>query len=114
MLGQRVSELLQKGNPPFINAQAGFGGGIVRGWSTYIISTTAKPNEEAAALEAIYRENERVKKFGFTEGELERAKTNMLVCLESAYNKKTKLPPKIISVKCNLTSLREEPIIDFD
>lgn len=65
MLGQRVSELLQKGNPPFINAQAGFGGGIVRGWSTYIISTTAKPNEEAAALEAIYRENERVKKFRF-------------------------------------------------
>ena len=35
-----------------------------------MISTTAKPNEEAAALEAIYRENERVKKFGFTEGEL--------------------------------------------
>ena len=90
MLGQRVSELLQKGNPPFINAQAGFGGGIVRGWSTYIISTTAKPNEEAAALEAIYRENERVKKFGFTEGELERAKTNMLVGLESAYKQKDK------------------------
>ena len=49
MLGQRVSELLQKGNPPFISAQAGFGGNIVRGWNTYIISTTAKPNEEAGA-----------------------------------------------------------------
>ena len=114
MLGQRVSELLQKGNPPFINAQAGFGGGIVRGWSTYIISTTAKPNEEAAALEAIYRENERVKKFGFTEGELERAKTNMLVGLESAYKQKDKTTSEDYIGEMQSNFLEGEPIIDFD
>lgn len=114
MLGQRVSELLQKGNPPFINAQAGFGGGIVRGWSTYIISTTAKPNEEAAALEAIYRENERVKKFGFTEGELERAKTNMLVGLESAYKQKDKTTSEDYIGEMQSNFLDGEPIVDFD
>ena len=114
MLGQRVSELLQKGNPPFINAQAGFGGGIVRGWSTYIISTTAKPNEEAAALEAIYRENERVKKFGFTEGELERAKTNMLVGLESAYKQKDKTTSEDYISEMQSNFLEGEPIVDFD
>ena len=114
MLGQRVSELLQKGNPPFINAQAGFGGGIVRGWSTYIISTTAKPNEEAAALEAIYRENERIKKFGFTEGELERAKTNMLVGLESAYKQKDKTTSEDYIGEMQSNFLDGEPIVDFD
>lgn len=35
MLGQRVSELLQKGNPPFINGSAGFAGEIVRGLEGY-------------------------------------------------------------------------------
>lgn len=114
MLGQRVSELLQKGNPPFINAQAGFGGGIVRGWSTYMISATAKPNEEAAALEAIYRENERVKKFGFTEGELERAKTNMLVGLESAYKQKDKTTSEDYIGEMQSNFLDGEPIVDFD
>ena len=114
MLGQRVSELLQKGNPPFISAKAGFGGGIVRGWNTYFISTTAKPNEEAEALEAIYRENERVKKFGFTEGELERAKTNMLVGLESANKQKDKTTSEDYISEMQSNFLEGEPIVDFD
>ena len=114
MLGQRISELLQKGNPPFINAQAGFGGGIVRGWNVYVMTATAKPNQEAEALEAVYRENERVKRFGFTQGELERAKTNMLVGLESAYKQKDKTTSEdyIEEIKSNFTE--GEPIVDFD
>jgi zinc protease len=89
MFSQRVSEMLQKGNPPFINARSGFGG-LLRGVSAYTIAATAKPNEEALALEAIYRENERVKRFGFTTGELERVKTNTLVAIESAYKQRDK------------------------
>ena len=114
MLGQRISELLQKGNPPFINAQAGFGGGLVRGWNVYAISATAKPNEEAGALEAVYRENERVKRFGFTQGELERAKTNMLVGLESAYKQKDKTTSEDYIGEMKSNFLEGEPIVDFD
>jgi zinc protease len=90
MFAQRVSELLQRGDPPFINARGGFSG-LVRGINTYSISTTAKPNEEALALETIYRENERVKRFGFTDGELERVKINTLVSLESSYKQRDKI-----------------------
>lgn len=114
MLGQRISELLQKGNPPFINAQAGFSGGLVRGWNVYAISATAKPNEEAEALEAVYRENERVKRFGFTQGELERAKTNMLVSLESAYKQKDKTTSEAYIDEMKSNFLEGEPIVDFD
>jgi zinc protease len=89
MFSQRVSELLQKGNPPFINAGSGFSG-ILRGVDAYVISATAKPNEEALALESIYRENERVKRFGFTAGELERIKTNTLVSIETTYKQRDK------------------------
>ena len=93
MLSQRVSELLQKGNPPFINAGSGFSD-LLRGVDVYSISATAKPNEEALALQAIYQENERVKRFGFTNGELDRIKKNTLVSIESAYKQRDKITSK--------------------
>ena len=66
------------------------GTGEMRGYNAYNINTTAKPNEEDVALEAILTENERIRRFGFTPSELERVKTNMLVGLESAYKEKDK------------------------
>ncbi|MEY8593585.1 insulinase family protein [Butyricimonas hominis] len=114
MLAQRISELLQKGNPPFINGSAGFAGGIVRGVNAYYFGATAKPNEEAEALEAIYRENERVKRFGFTRGELERAKTNMLVGLESANKQKDKTTSEAYIDEIKENFLEGDPIVDFD
>lgn len=103
MAGARISEMMQKGNPPFINGGFGFDG-FVRGYNAYNINTTAKPNEEDVALEAILTENERIRRFGFTPSELERVKTNMLVGLESAYKEKTKPVTKVISGKCKRIS----------
>lgn len=114
MLGQRISELLQKGNPPFINGSAGFAGEIVRGLEGYYFGATAKPNEEAQALETIYRENERVKRFGFTQGELDRAKTNMLVGLESANKQKDKTTSESYIEEMQNNFLDGEPMVDFD
>ena len=113
MLSQRIRELLQKGNPPFINGSSGFSG-MVRGTGIYIMSATAKPNEEALALEAIYRENERVKRFGFTEGELERVKTNTLVSLESALKQKDKISSESYIEEIKQNFLEGEPMVDFD
>jgi zinc protease len=113
MFAQRVHELLQKGNPPFINGNSGFGA-LSRGMSVYSISTTAKPNEEPLALEAIYRENERVKRFGFTAGELERVKINTLVSLESSYKQRDKISSR--SYVSNIMShfLEGEPLDDAE
>ena len=89
MLNARISEIMQQANPPFLGGQIGFSG-FVRGYNAYDISTTAKPNQEDIALETILTENERAKRFGFTENELERVKTNALARLESAYKQKDK------------------------
>lgn len=88
--------------------------GMVRGTGIYIMSATAKPNEEALALEAIYRENERVKRFGFTEGELERVKTNTLVSLESALKQKDKISSESYIEEIKQNFLEGEPMVDFD
>jgi len=90
MFRMRISELLQKGTPPFISGNSGYGG-FVRFYDAYAISVTADPNKEDVALEAILTETERVKRYGFTATELERAKTNFLTQIESAYKQKDKI-----------------------
>ena len=90
MIGNRIQELLQKGTPPFVNGYIQHGG-FVRGYNTTVIGTTANPNEEAKALEAIYTEAYRAKLHGFTEGELERAKINLLTSIESGYKQRDKI-----------------------
>ena len=90
MFSQRISELLQKGNPPFISGTISISG-FLRGYDAYVISATAKPNQEEIALESILIENERVRRYGFTESELERAKSNYLMRLESSYKQKDKI-----------------------
>ena len=90
MIGTRISELLQKGNPPFINGSVRFSD-YPRTASLMSLSTTAKENEEAIAFEAILTEVERVKRFGFTEGELGRAKTSVLLSYENYYKQRDKI-----------------------
>ncbi|HAG16100.1 MAG TPA: insulinase family protein [Bacteroidales bacterium] len=90
MFALRIAELLQKGTPPFINAQSGFMP-FVRYYNAFAINVTANPNQEEIALEAILTEVERVKRFGFTATELERAKSNLLTQMESAYKQKDKI-----------------------
>ncbi|MBS2212945.1 insulinase family protein [Carboxylicivirga mesophila] len=90
MISARISELLQKGNPPFINGSVGFSD-YPRTVSLMSISATAKENEEAIAFESILTEVERVKRHGFTEGELERAKASMLLGYENYYKQRDKI-----------------------
>ncbi|HPR32301.1 MAG TPA: insulinase family protein [Prolixibacteraceae bacterium] len=90
MTGMRIQELLQKGTPPFVAGALQYSG-MVRGYDVYQVVAISNPNEEHKALEAIMAENERIKRFGFTESELERTKLILLTNLESAYKQKDKI-----------------------
>ena len=83
MISNRISEMIQRGNAPFLSASIGISG-MVRGYSAYAMSATAKPNQEKEALEAVIREHERIVQHGFTDSELERAKTNILTSIRSS------------------------------
>lgn len=113
MINSRVGELMQKGNPPFIGGGLGYSG-FVRGYDAYFINATAKPNQEDIALEAILTENERVKRFGFNNSELERVKTNMLVNLESAYKQKDKTNNEEYIGEIKSHFLEKEPMVNIE
>ena len=91
MINTRINELLQKENPPFVSGYVSFDGYFARNYNAFSITATANKNEEAKALEAIYTEAERARKFGFTKGELDRAKAKMVSDYENRYKQKDKI-----------------------
>nr|WP_321405487.1 insulinase family protein [uncultured Carboxylicivirga sp.] len=90
MIRSRISELLETGTPPFITGSIGFSG-LTKTSDLFYISATAKDNEEDIAFEAILTEVERIKRHGFTETELERAKASFLLGYENYYKGRDKI-----------------------
>lgn len=90
VMSQRISELLQKGEPPFVMGNI-VRTSLTRNYEVTLIRAIAKTNEEDRALAAILEEVERVKRFGVTPGELERAKSHMLNRMENRVKEKDKI-----------------------
>lgn len=90
MSQMRIQELLQKGTPPFVNGYSSRGG-FVRGYDVYSFGAAANPNKQAVALEAIAIETERIKRYGFTQGELDRARTNLITEMQNQYMQRDKI-----------------------
>ncbi len=90
MLGARMAEMIRKGSDSVDGGSATYGQ-FIKGYTSYSVSVTAKPNMEAQALESVYSEVERSRRYGFSPSELERVKTATLTSLDNAYKKKDKV-----------------------
>ncbi len=112
MLSSRLREMVQKGTAPFMNASIGYGG-FVRGYVSYDLYAIAKPNQEDAALKAVLTEHARVAQHGFTEGELNRVKTNFLANLESSLKDIDKTANEAYIKEMQSHFLENEAMVDF-
>jgi len=90
MLKERLNELGQAADAPFIGGQAGFSG-FLGGLNTFAVSVSAKPGELERGFKAAWREIQRAKQFGFTITELDRAKADYLEEMNSELKEKSKL-----------------------
>lgn len=90
MMSDRIDELLQKGTPPFIMGSVTYSS-FIRGYDVFSIGASFGQGEGEKAFRAIYAEAERVKRHGFTPGELERAKSKMLSNWENYYRERDKI-----------------------
>ncbi|MCX6328428.1 MAG: insulinase family protein, partial [Bacteroidia bacterium] len=89
MLSDRFSELVQKENPPMLSAYSGYSS-LTKYQDCYIMYVNALTADPVRSFKAALTENERVKRFGFTAGELERAKKRLLSSYENSFNEKDK------------------------
>jgi zinc protease len=116
MMATRISELLQKPDPPFVSGYINFGNYYARNYDAFSITAVAAKNKEAAALEGIYAMAESARRFGFTKGELDRAKAAMLSNYENSYKQKDKIDNDSYVSGIQEYFLTKEPLtsMDFD
>ena len=85
MLNNRFEEIAMQADAPFVGAYAYYGE-LVKSQDAFYMVTVPRDGREADGLRALMLEAEKMRRFGFTVSELERAKTNMLKSMETAYN----------------------------
>ena len=110
MLNNRLNELRNAANPPFIFGYSYYGGTYARDKKAYQSIAQTSETGQLEGLKALLEENERVKRYGFQEGELERAKKELLAGMEKAYKDRDKLESGRIVGEYINNYLEEEPI----
>ena len=91
MINDRFNEIVEKPNPPFIYAMGNDGQFFVAETKdAWVTLGVAQEGDVKRTLASIIEETERVKRFGFTASEYERAKINVLKRYENAYNERDK------------------------
>ncbi len=91
MMSTRFSEIVQKGTPPFISGSLDYDSFIARNYNALTLAASTREGEEASGFEAALTELERARRHGFTNGELTRAKANMLSGFENLYKQRDKI-----------------------
>jgi zinc protease len=89
MLSQRLQQLAQLPDPPYLAASSALGK-LTRRYKSYNAAAALGPGGAIPAIDALVQENERARKHGFSAAELERAKKTMMRTYERAYNERDK------------------------
>jgi len=115
MFALRMNELSRTENPPFISAYCYYGG-FTRTKDAFTGTAEAANNEALKALTALLIEMERMKLYGFTQGEYDRAKASLLRNYESRYldRDKRKNRELVRPILANFLTNNPNPGIEFE
>jgi zinc protease len=109
MLAARFSELSQKPDAPFVGA-GGSRGQFVRTKEVSTLSALVKGDAIQQTMDVLFTEAERVARFGFTPGELERAKLNVMTGIDRALREKDNTPAVAYANQLVQHALQDEPV----
>ena len=90
LINNRLAELRNSAKPPFVFGFSFYGSTFARTKNAYQSVAQTSAEGQLEGLKALLMENERVERFGFQKGELDRAKKNIIARLEKAYNDRDK------------------------
>ncbi|HET9747343.1 MAG TPA: pitrilysin family protein, partial [Chitinophagaceae bacterium] len=89
LINQRLQELSQQPNPPFVFAQTGFSP-FLRGYTSFTSFAVLGEAPIQQTIDALLAETNRARQFGFLQTELDRAKASLLNTAEKAFIEKDK------------------------
>ena len=109
LINQRLSELTQKENPPFLFANTGFNQ-FIRGYSSFNSFAVLSKGTVVEAIDALIEETNRARQFGFLQTELDRAKASLMNGTEKAYKEKDKSESGQLISQCVSNFLNGTPL----
>lgn len=109
MLSQRMQELTQQSNPPFIFGGISLGS-FIHGYDAFTSSALIGQAGIEPAVTALIQEDERARKFGFTSTELDRTKKNLMKGMERAYNERDKTESDGLADELIRNFVEKEPV----
>lgn len=110
MLNQRLQELTREAEPPFVFASTSYGGTWARSKDAFQAFGVVNEKGIKDGFQAIITELERVRRHGFTPGELKRYKMDLLKSYEVAYNERDKTESENYVDEYVNNFLEKEPI----
>ncbi|MFN5422378.1 MAG: M16 family metallopeptidase, partial [bacterium] len=113
MMNGRLREITQKENPPFLYAGIGFES-YAKFHEAFNIYGSTGTNDVKKGIDAALTEIERVKKFGFTGAELDRAKKNILSMYERQWNNRDKTESAVFADEYIRNFVSEETVPGID
>jgi zinc protease len=109
MFNQRLAELAQKSDPPFLFAYSA-DGRFVRGRNFYTLSAMIKDNGIPLGMQTLLEEAKRIKDYGFTETELNREKLNLLRGMDKLFKERTQMNSDAFAAEYIRNFMFDEPI----
>ena len=110
LLNNRLNELTNSPKPPFTFGFTYYGSTYARNKKAYQSFAMMAENQQLSALKVLVTENERAKKYGFTSGELDRAKASFLAQIEKSYNDRAKTNSDRFVGEMQSHFLEQEPV----
>jgi zinc protease len=112
----RLQELTQKPNPPFVYGYSYYGDYYLaptkEAWTSYAVPKDVEGIDEA--ITAIVTENKRMAQYGFTASEYERAKADHMKAIESRYNERNNTENEKYVDQYLEHFLNNEPMMDIE
>ncbi len=90
MINARLEEYTNEANPPFVYGYSFHSNLLAKDKEAYQSMAMTAEDKQLEALQTLAKENERAKKFGFTQSELDRVKNEYLAMYEKAFKDKDK------------------------
>ncbi len=110
MINNRLEEISQKPDCPYIYAGTEYGEFLARTKDAYLGYGISKENQIDKTFETLLSENERVRRFGFTASEFERQKTEMLTNYEKTAKEYDKIESERLAMEYIYHFLSKNPI----
>jgi zinc protease len=94
IINRRLRDLAQSGKPPFAYAYVGFDD-MIHGYQSFTAATTFTTEGAQKPLDALAAELLKARDYGFTQAELERAKSELTAGIEKMYNERKTTPSQV-------------------